>query len=240
MIQQSIRRLVPPGRWGALCASLCLMGGIVLVSASLAQSPASSAKPASPPAVKEARIDGPVDDFTLNDIMAGQRQGQSAGAGAQQTPALNILKYKGDKVVVLFFMMEKCHHTVRIAPRIAELAAKYKDDVVFMGVRCNADDSLDALRKLVRKNKLAIPVLDDVEGSLSRYFRVRISPSFAIIDREGALRYFGGYDTDPGHSIPVPPDVLLPPAIHAVVENEDVRVKRSVPNGCVIRLPGSH
>ena len=136
-------------------------------------------------------------------------------------------------------MMEKCSHTAKFSPRVAELVQKYISEVYFVCVRCSVEDTSDGLRKFTRKNKLQIPVLDDADGSLSRYFKVRVAPSFAVIDREGVLRYFGGFDNDTGHKLPVAAEPMLDPVIRSVLRGEEVRIKRGVPNGCVVRLPGS-
>jgi peroxiredoxin len=178
---------------------------------------------------RTARVDQTVEDFKLPDIMAAP--GTSSGA------AHSILQHKGEKVVVLFFLMEKCSHTKKYAARVMELVNRYKDDAVFYGVRSHVEDRPEGVRKLARQIKLTIPILDDAEGAMARYFRVRIAPTFVVIDREGVMRYFGGFDNDSGHSVRVDPALLLAPAIRATILGERLLVNRGLPNGCAIQLP---
>jgi peroxiredoxin len=135
-----------------------------------------------PPAPQRARIDAPAPEFRLRDVMSDE----------QRVVALSELR---GKVVVLFFLSDKCQVTWLYEERTGKLIQDLRgDDVVFLGVRSSAGDSEAEIRAYAEAKNFDIPILFDEDNHLADAFDVAVTPLFAVIDREGVLRYFGGFD----------------------------------------------
>jgi peroxiredoxin len=170
-------------------------------------------------AEKSIRVDDPVEDFALRDLMA------------KSPEEFRLSGMKGKKHTVLFFFSEKCGHSKKYAGRVREFVKEnLGDELAFCGVRSNEDDTPGSIRRFARSLKFDFPVLDDPEGRLARYFRVRVAPTFVVIDKEGILRYFGPFDNDGGHSFG-PSAFFLADAVRAIRSDEPVAVKRALPFG---------
>lgn len=141
-------------------------------------------------APEKARIDQPVADFRLRDLMQD----------GEVTHALS--QYKGKKAVVLSFVSYNCSVSWRYEGRMGKLLQDYgKKDVQFLAVRSNARDTIEGMRKYAEARNLDMPVLYDDKNKLSDYYDVRVTPTFVIIDKEGVLRYKGSYDENPDEKV---------------------------------------
>jgi peroxiredoxin len=199
-------------RTGAIALlALCSLTGISV----MAQQKAAT-KAAQP---DKATLDAPVKDFKLQDVTHDLKEGEKADAAQ-----IALSDYKGKKPVILFFMSEKCTVTWRYEKRMGKLESKYgKSDIAFLGVRCSANDTCEGIRKFAEVKNFDMPILNDADGTLSRYFKIRCTPTFALIDKQGVLRYLGSFDDAPDE-----PDVtkpFLPNAIVAVLNNKSVATK---------------
>ncbi len=167
----------------------------------------------------------PVSDFKLADVMRDAKPGENTSAGL-----IAISQFKGKKNVVLFFMSEKCGTTWRYERRMGKLMQAYKPkDVEFLGVRCSANDTPESIRKFAEAKNFDMPVLNDERGEMTRFFNVRNTPTFVLLDKEGVMRYRGSFDDSAEES-----DVknhYLPDAVKAVVEGKQVAVKVTRPFG---------
>jgi peroxiredoxin len=134
------------------------------------------------PAPGRARIDAPVRDFRLRDVMQDEET------------FVRLEDLKG-KTVVLFFVSDKCQVTWLYERRTGKLIGDYKDKgVVFLGIRSSAGDSARELRSYCEAKNFDIPVLFDEENVVADHFGVQTTPQYAVIDAEGVLRYFGALD----------------------------------------------
>jgi peroxiredoxin len=198
-------------RLPALVAATFALGAVGLVSASQSAAPKK--------ADESLRVDQKVEDFSLRVLTA------------KPETTFRLESLQGQKHVVLFFFSEKCGHSKRYAKRVVEFVKKsVGDDLSFYGVRSNMDDSPESIRKFARSVNFDFPILDDPEGRVARYLRVKVAPTFIVIDKEGILRYFGSFDNDDGHGFGVSAP-LLADAVSAVRADEPVRVKRALPFG---------
>ena len=171
-----------------------------------------------------ATLDKPIKDFTLNNIA-------HEGKDGEKTDAANIAlsSYKNKKSIILFFMSEKCGTTWKYEKRVGKLQQKYGKDVAFLGVRCSANDTPQELCKFAEAKNFDMPLLNDAKGQLSSYFKIFCTPSFALIDKQGVLRYFGSFD-DAADEAQVT-KALLPNAVNAVLTDKVVGVKTNRPFG---------
>lgn len=209
-------------RYGAVVAlSLSALTGLA-VCAQQTTKPDAAVAEAIP---AKATLDKPVQDFKLADVMHDKKEGEKA-----DDAMIALSKFKDKKSVVLFFMSEQCQVTWRYEKRVGKLMSEYgKKDVAFLGVRCSANDTPVSIRKFAESKNFEMPVLNDEKGKMTSFFKVTNTPSFALIDKKGVLRYFGSFDDAPDE-----PDVTkkyLPDAISAVLTNKTVAVTRTKPFG---------
>ena len=105
-------------------------------------------------------------------------------------------------------------------------------DVTLLGVRCNAFDKPAEMQKWAEANHLPFPILNDERGMMSAYFQVAHTPTFALIDKRGVLRYLGAFDDNLEET-----DVkrrFLPDALAALNSAQPVAVKSHAALGCAI------
>ena len=173
----------------------------------------------------KATIDKPIKDFKLKDVMYEPKK-----TAKEDLSNVAISQYKGKKNVVLFFMSEQCSVTWRYEKRIGEMLKKYKKgDVAFLGVRCSANDTAESIKKFAESKNFEMPVLNDEQGKLSSFFKITNTPTFAVVDKKGVLRYRGSFDDNPEDA-----DVkkhYLGDALLAVLDNKAVPVTNTRPFG---------
>jgi peroxiredoxin len=166
-----------------------------------------------------AKVDGPVKDFRLRDLM---KDGDFH---------LSLSDFKGKKTVVLVFTSHTCDACIVYEGRIHKLMADFKDKgVAFLGVRSSAEDTAAGMRKYAEEKKFAIPFLDDPGNKMANHFRVAITPAFCVIDSKGLLRYRGGYDESIREERAT--KTYVHDALRAVLEGKEVAVKESKVIGC--------
>ena len=204
---------------GAAAVALCaLVGTAAIVQQS---APARAARGAK---TDTAVIDKPVSEFKLTDLAHEKKAGEKPGADK-----IALSDYKDKKPVVLFFMSEQCSVTWRYEKRFGQLMQKFGKDVAILGVRCSANDTTKSICKFAESKNFAVPVLNDADGRMTAYFDIHNTPSFVLIDKKGAFRYFGSFDDAADE-----PDVkqrYLPNAITAVLTDKTVAVKQTRPFG---------
>jgi len=102
---------------------------------------------------------------------------------------------KGKSAVVLVWISEKCDITWRYEKRTGQLQKEFGEKgVKFFAVWSSAADTAQGIRKYAESKNYAMPVLDDDKGDLARYFGATVTPTFVVIDKEGAFRYRGACD----------------------------------------------
>ncbi len=204
---------------GAAAVALCaLVGTAAIVQQS---APARAARGAK---TDTAVIDKPVSEFKLTDLAHEKKADEKPGADR-----IALSDYKDKKPVVLFFMSEQCSVTWRYEKRFGQLMQKFGKDVAILGVRCSANDTTKSICKFAESKNFAVPVLNDADGRMTAYFDIHNTPSFVLIDKKGAFRYFGSFDDAADE-----PDVkqrYLPNAITAVLTDKTVAVKQTRPFG---------
>lgn len=182
------------------------------------------AKPAQEVPAK-ATIDKPVKNFRLVNL--------SHEAKDTDKPNANMVgfgKFKDKKNVVVFFMSEKCSVTWKYEKRFGDLVKKYKDkDVAILGVRCSANDTPEGLKKWADSRNFSVPLLNDEKGMMTTYFEVRSTPTFAVLDKKGVLRYWGSFDNSPNEGEVTKHYVVS--AVDAVLEGKTVEVTKTRPFG---------
>ncbi len=102
----------------------------------------------------------------------------------QNSQALSLPSLKG-KIVVLDFWATWCGPCLASIPHTNELAAKYKDDVVFIGI-CHPKGS-ENMKSVVASQGIKYPVAIDAKGETIAAYAVNGYPDYYILDRNGTL-----------------------------------------------------
>jgi len=174
------------------------------------------------PEPEQAVIDRPVKDFKLRDLEKKLKDGQK-----EDEAFVSLSQFKDKKAVTLFFMSERCSVTWKYEKRFGKLLAKYANskDVAILGVRCSANDTPESLCKFVEAKNFDMPLLNDEQGKMTSYFKVRATPTFVVIDKKGVFRYFGSFDDHPEEA--QAKRAYVPEALEAVLAGREVKVKET-------------
>ena len=171
----------------------------------------------------ELILDKPVPDFRLNLLVDAGKRDERMGP----------LSFQGKKTVVLYFLSGQCGMCRMTNPRVVRwLQSDGGRNAALLGVRCNALDKPAEMQRWAETNHLPFPILNDERGMTSAYFQVARTPTFAIIDKRGILRYLGPFDDNLEEA-----EVkrrFAPDALAAINAGQPVAVKSHVALGCAI------
>jgi peroxiredoxin len=188
-----------------LLAALAL--GLAVCAGAFAEQPTAGT-------LKTAKLDAPVRDFRLKDVMQDQEK------------YVTLSQFRGKKNVLLIFISDKCDTTWRYEKRIGKLLQDYgKKDVAFLGIRSNVTDSASDIRKYAEAKNFAFPVLYDDRNVIADFYDAHVTPTFALIDTAGKLRYYGSYDEDRDEKVAKAHYVR--DALDAVLAGKDVKLKQT-------------
>jgi peroxiredoxin len=168
-----------------------------------------------------AKMDAAVDDFKLKDVMKDEET------------FVTLSEYKDKKIVVLYYVSDKCPVTWAYERRTGKLMEDFrKQDVVWLGIRSSAADTAEQIRKYAESKNYDIPVLYDDRNVVADYYNVRVTPTYVVIDKKGAMRYRGACDDlQTGKNFnakdATPKSEYLRDALNAVLEGKDVPVKET-------------
>lgn len=98
------------------------------------------------------------------------------------------------KVVLLDFWTYCCINCHHILPDLAKLEAKYKNELVVIGVhsgKFDAERNTENIRRKVAEYRIKHPVVNDAEMEIWSRFDIHSWPSRVLIDPEGKVVAFG-------------------------------------------------
>ena len=109
--------------------------------------------------------------------------------------SLALADWNKNKTRVLFFFSEQCGVTFYYKQRLQQLQRDFESKgFAFLGVRCGRREKPNAPLTLAEARYLNMTFVDDAEGTIASHFQVKQSLTFAVLDRDGTLRYLGGFD----------------------------------------------
>jgi peroxiredoxin len=147
------------------------------------------------------------------------------------------------KIVVLEWFNPGCpyvkkHHKHNTTMK--DLAAKYKDKVVWLAINSSANGKQGhgaELNKKVKKAwKIAYPILLDPSGKIGRKYGARTTPHMYVINAEGVLAYVGAIDNDTSAKTPGKIN-YVEAAITAMLAGKAPETKRTKAYGCSVKYP---
>jgi peroxiredoxin len=164
-------------------------------------------------------IDQPVRDWTLRDLM---KDGD---------PQVSLSGFRGKKTVVLVFTSYSCDACLEYEGRLQKMMGDFKEKpVVFLGVRSSAEDTPADMRKYAESKKLGIPILDDPRNRMANYFKVRVTPTFCVIDPNGVLRFWGACDENINEKRAT--KTYVHDALQAILDGKAIAVREAKAVGC--------
>jgi thiol-disulfide isomerase/thioredoxin/mono/diheme cytochrome c family protein len=106
-----------------------------------------------------------------------------------------VAGWKQSRANVIVFVGTECPLAARYAPRLAELAEKYRGQGVrFFGVDSNQRDSLAAIAHFAQLHRIAFPVCKDPGNKVADRLGAVRTPEAFVLDGAGVVRYWGLID----------------------------------------------
>lgn len=150
-----------------------------------------------------------------------------------QTVSLDELRR--DRVAtVLIFWSGGCPCVRRYQARIDDLSDRYPADRVrVLGVSSNAGECFSDVLKIARERGVRLPIYRDEDGSVARAAGARSTPTTAVIDADGVVRFLGWIDNerlpgDPGR------EPWLDRAIQGLLDKTNDFPSKTPVYGCAI------
>ena len=174
------------------------------------------------PAFAETSLGTVIGDFSLQDYRGREYA---------------LSEFEESEILVVAFLGTECPLAKLYGPRLQELAEQFsKQQVSFIAVNSNVQDSITELSAYARRHGLKMPVLKDPGNVIADRFGAQRTPEVFILDRNRAIRYHGRVDDQYviGVVRDAPTRADLRIAIEEMLAGESVSVPLTEPIGCII------
>lgn len=153
-----------------------------------------------------------------------------AGLSDRRVP---LAPLRDGTALVLFFFNEQCGVTFYYKDRIAKLQRDFAPySVQFLGVRTGQRQDPTGPLRVPEARYLQMPLVEDTDEQLMREFSIGQSVTFVVLDREGRVRYRGGFDDQ------LKPEKVRHPylrdALRALVQHREIARTTAPAIGCAI------
>lgn len=177
----------------------------------------------------KAKVGEMAPDFTLPAIGGGEQ--------------VKLSDFRDDKIVVLTFHSTECpwnymRPTAGYERVLYPMAEAYADqDVVFLAINSNRNESAESLESYIEKHQTPYAILKDEGNQVADQYGAKTTPHFYVIDKQGKLRYMGGYEAVPGNpeQCGEMDEQYLKPVIDAVISGSEPPYTETKPKGCGIK-----
>ena len=196
--------------------------GLSVAMALLALPPVSQAE--------QSRINRSIENFSLRDYRG-------------KVHSLDALS--DAKVVVVAFVGIECPLAKIYAPRLQELHEQFaSEDVAFLGIDSNRQDSITELAAYARIHGIKFPVLKDAGNVVADAFGALRTPEVFVLDQDRKVRYWGriddqyGLGANSGYARPKVQRHDLAEAVNELLAGKEVSEPVIEAKGCIIgRVP---
>lgn len=121
--------------------------------------------------------------------------GETAGPVAFETldgHPRTMNNYGDRRGTVVAFLSARCETTAGLIKAINTVHEKYREDeVLFVGVCANPDESGEELRTFQQNSGCIFPIYRDPSRTVAAQFRATVTPEFFLLDESGKLVYHG-------------------------------------------------
>jgi peroxiredoxin len=99
-------------------------------------------------------------------------------------------KIKDNKHMMLVFWATWCPNCKREIPSINDIYRSLKDkNIELLAINVGVNDSIDKIKRYVKKYKINYPVAFDKDSEVSREFKISGVPTIIIVDKSGTIKY---------------------------------------------------
>jgi peroxiredoxin len=115
---------------------------------------------------------------------------KSADKGEARTLAA-MLKGRRTKGLLVAFVSSRCPYVVQARQQLADFARKYGEQIFFVGINANEDESADEVKADAARS-FPFPVLRDEGAKVAELYGATRTPELFLVDDDGVIRYHGG------------------------------------------------
>jgi peroxiredoxin len=141
------------------------------------------------------------------------------------------------KLTVVCFLGAECPLARLYGPKLNEMSAAYESKgVQFIGVNSNQQDSLEDVKKYVKRYEIRFPMAKDYNNKVADQYAAVRTPEVFVLDEQLDVKYRGRIDNQylPGISRAETTSHDLKQALDAVLAGQPVEVASTKPSGCFI------
>lgn len=143
----------------------------------------------------------------------------------------------GARWTVICFLGAECPLARLYGARLQTLSEKFRSDqVAFIGINSNRQDSLEELRAYAQALSITFPLVKDYDQAAADRFGAKRTPEVFVLDTTGQVRYHGRIDDQyhPGIARPQASRNDLELALVDLLAGRPVQVAETEPVGCLI------
>ncbi|WP_096085110.1 TlpA family protein disulfide reductase [Agaribacterium haliotis] len=108
-----------------------------------------------------------------------------------QGQPLNLEQQLGQKPLYLKFWASWCQPCLKEMPQLQQAYKQYGQDVDFYAININLSESDTAIKQVIKKYQLDVPVAKDVDGKLAASLAFVGTPYHILINKDGQIVHSG-------------------------------------------------
>jgi peroxiredoxin len=142
------------------------------------------------------------------------------------------LKATRGKIVAINFWSVECPWAKRADEEILSMLETWGEEVVLLSIASNANETLEQIVEEAEARGIS-PILQDAEQEVAKAYGAVTTPHIFVIDREGVLRYQGGFNDRTFRQLE-PTVNYLKMAVDALLAGEMPDPADTPPYGCTV------
>jgi peroxiredoxin len=136
------------------------------------------------------------------------------------------------KITVINFWSVECPWAKRADEEIFPMLETWGEEVVLLSIASNANETREQLEEEAAARGV-LPILHDADQVVAKAYGAITTPHIFVIDREGVLRYQGGFDDRTFRQLE-PTVNYLKMAVNALLAGETPTPAETPPYGCTV------